>query len=297
MSVFGAIVSREPIDRGWSADRKYKVMTAEGKRYYLRISPMEQLQNRKLQFSHMEQVRDLGIRVCEPVEFGVCDEDCYTLLGWVDGKDAEPVLPGLSGQKRYALGMEAGEMLRAIHGLPAPFAAAPWAERWGRKLDTKLAAYEACPLKYEKGELYLDLLRRERHLVEDRPTVWQHGDFHCGNLMLDEALRLWVIDFDREDIGDPWYEFNRIIWDVRVGAEYACGMVDGYFGGAVPEEFWRLLRLYQCQNMISSLPWALDFGEEEIKIARENADRVLSWYDDLKEVVPNWYKKYKKHVI
>ena len=290
MSVFGAIVSREPIDRGWSADRKYKAMTAEGKSYFLRISPIEQLQNRKLQFSHMEQVRDLGIRVCEPVEFGVCDEGCYTLLGWVDGKDAESVLPGLSGQKRYALGMEAGGMLRAIHGLPAPFAAAPWAERWGRKLDTKLAAYEACPLKYEKGELYLDLLRRERHLVEDRPTVWQHGDFHCGNLMLDEALRLWVIDFDREDIGDPWYEFNRIIWDVRVGAEYACGMVDGYFGGAVPEEFWRLLRLYQCQNMISSLPWAMDFGEEEIKIARENADRVLSWYDDLKEVVPNWYR-------
>ena len=180
-------------------------------------------------------------------------------------------------------------MLRTIHSLPLPFEPEPWAVRYGRKLDAKLAAYESSPLKYEKGALYLDLLGRERHLTENRPMVWHHGDYHCGNLMLDSQLRTWVIDFDREDIGDPWYEFNRIIWDVRVGAEYATGMVDGYFDGQIPEEFWRLMRLYQCQNMISSLPWAAGFGEEEIRIARENAELVLRWYDDLREVVPSWY--------
>ena len=51
-----------------------------------------------------------------------------------------------------------------------------------------------------------------------------------------------------------------------------------------------LLRLYQCHNAIFSLPWAVDFGEEEIRIAMDNADRVLEWYDDLREVVPNWYR-------
>lgn len=291
MSIFDTIVSRESIDRGWSADRKYRAVAADGTAYFLRISPMERYENRKLQFLHMEKVRDLGIRVSEPVEFGVCGEGCYTLLGWIEGRDAEEVLPELTGAQRYAYGLEAGRMLRTIHTLPAPFEAAPWAERFGRKMDAKAALYGACPLKYEKGELYLDLLRRERHLIGNRPTVWHHGDFHCGNLMFDADMRLTVIDFDREDIGDPWYEFNRIIWDVRVGAEYARGMVDSYFGGDVPEEFWRLLRLYQCQNMISSLPWAVDFGDEETRIAIENADQVLGWYDDLKEVVPNWYRK------
>ena len=291
MSIFDAIVSREAIDRGWSADRKYRAVTADGTAYFLRISPREQYENRKLQFSHMEKVRALGVRVCEPVEFGLCPEGCYTLLDWIEGRDAEGVLPELTGAQRYGYGLEAGRMLRTIHTLPAPFEAAPWAERFGRKMDARAALYEKCPLKYEMGELYLDLLRRERHLIADRPTVWQHGDFHCGNLMFDETTRLTVIDFDREDIGDPWYEFNRIIWDVRVGAEYARGMVDGYFGGEVPEQFWRLLRLYQCQNMLSSLPWAVDFGDEEIKTAIENAEQVLHWYDDLKEIVPNWYGK------
>ena len=290
MSVFDTLVSREPIDRGWSADRKYRAVDADGNAYFLRISPMGQYGNRKLQFSHMQQVRDLGVRVCAPVELGTCPEGCYQLLGWINGRDAEAVLPELTGAQRYALGLESGRMLRTIHSLPMPFASEPWSVRYGRKLDAKLALYENSPLKYEKGHLFLKLVRRERHLVQDRPTVWHHGDYHCGNLMLDSQLRTWVIDFDREDIGDPWYEFNRIIWDVRVGAEYACGMLDGYFGGEVPEEFWRLLRLYLCQNMISSLPWAVGFGEEEIRIARENAARVLDWYDDLKEVVPSWYR-------
>ena len=42
--------------------------------------------------------------------------------------------------------------------------------------------------------------------------------------------------------------------------------------------------------MISSLPWALDFGDEEIRTATENAAPVLSWYNDLLEIVPNWYR-------
>ena len=290
MSIFETIARREPISRGWSGDRKFKAVAADGTAYFLRISPLARYENRKLQFSHMEQVRALGIRVCEPVEFGICGEGCYQLLGWVTGRDAEDILPKLTGEQRYDLGCRAGRMLRTIHTLAAPVKAEPWAVRYGRKMDMKMDLYKKCPLKYEKGELFLELLRAERHLVEGRPIVWHHGDFHCGNLMLDEGLDLWVIDFDREDVGDPWYEFNRIIWDVRVGAEYARGMVDGYFGGEIPDEFWRLLRLYQSQNMISSLPWAVDYGEREVEIAIQNAAIVLDWYDDMKEIVPNWYR-------
>ena len=289
MSVFDTIVSRESVARGWSADRKYKARTADGKTYFLRISPREQYENRKLQFRHMELVRDLGVRVCGPVEFGSCPEGCYMILEWVAGRDAEAVLPGLSGQEQYRCGLEAGRMLRTIHRIRVPFETAPWGERYGKKLDKKLEAYRKSPLKFEKGALYLELLKRERHLAEGRPTVWCHGDFHCGNLMFDEQMHLTVIDFDREDISDPWYEFNRIIWDVRMGAMFASGMVDGYFDGEVPAEFWPMMRLYQAQNMISSLPWSLDFGETEIRMALENGEMVLQWYDDLRKVVPNWY--------
>ena len=291
MSIFSSIVSRTPVDRGWSGDRKYQAFTADGTAFFLRISPMTKLENRRLQFSHMEQVRDLGVRICAPVEMGICDEGVYTILQWVEGRDAEGVLPTLTEQQQYAYGLEAGRMLRIMHTLPAPMEVEPWSVRYGRKLDAKLEAYRNCPVQYEKGGLYLKLLEAERHLVENRPQMWLHGDYHCGNQMFNENMELVVIDFDREDAGDPWYEFNRIIWDGRAAPAYARGMVDGYFSGEpIPAEFWRLMRLYLSQNMISSVVWARDLGETDLQIAIENAQRVLDWYDDLKEVVPNWYR-------
>ena len=291
MSVFNTIVSRTPVDGGWSGDRKYKAIAADGTAYFLRISPMHKYENLRLQFSHMAKAQALGVRLCAPVELGVCEEGVYTLLQWVDGRDAEGVLSTLDEASQYAYGQEAGRMLKAMHTLPAPIEVEPWAVRYQRKLDAKIAAYRACPVQYEKGELYLELLKRERHLAKDRPQMWLHGDYHCGNQMFNEQMELVVIDFDREDAGDPWYEFNRIIWDGRAAPAYARGMVDGYFDGApIPAEFWRLMRLYLSQNMVSSVVWARDLSERDLAIAIENGNRVLEWYDDLKELVPIWYR-------
>ena len=39
MSIFDGIVFRTPVDKGWSGDRKYKAVTADGTAHVLRISP------------------------------------------------------------------------------------------------------------------------------------------------------------------------------------------------------------------------------------------------------------------
>ena len=103
---------------------------------------------------------------------------------------------------------------------------------------------------------------------------------------------LGIIDFNRFDYGDPWEEFNRIVWCAQKAPAFAAGMVDGYFDGEqIPELFWRLMRLYLSQNMISSVVWARDLSERDLQIAIENGNRVLEWYDDFHELVPNWYHR------
>ena len=68
-------------------------------------------------------------------------------------------------------------------------------------------------------------------------------------------------------------------------------MVDGYFEvEQIPAEFWRLMRLYLSQNMVSSVVWARDLSDYDLQIAMENGNRVLEWYDDLRELVPSWYR-------
>ena len=152
--------------------------------------------------------------------------------------------------------------------------------------------YEACPLKYERGgDAFLSYIARNRHLLKDRPQSYQHGDYHIGNMMINQDGVLIVIDFDRDDFGDPWEEFNRIVWCAQVAPAFASGMVDGYFDGEVPLEFWKLLALYISSNTLSSLPWAIPFGEKEIQVMQNQAEQILQWYDEMARVVPVWYHR------
>ena len=289
--IYDAIVSRILIEKGWSVDKKYCVTTACGKKYLLRVSTTERFERRKQEFARMERVATLGIPMCMPIEFGVRDEGVYVIQSWIDGHDAETVIPAMSLEKQYAYGLDAGKILARIHSIAAPMDTPDWETRFNAKIDRKIAMYENCPLKYENGDAMLQYLAKNRHLLADRPQSYQHGDYHIGNMMIDREGKLIVIDFDKDDFGDPWEEFNRIVWCAQAAPAFASGMVDGYFDGAVPMNFWCLLALYICSNTIGSLPWAIPFGENEICVMRDQAADVLCWYDHMRTVIPLWYSK------
>lgn len=289
MSVYNTIVTRAPIEKGWSGDRKYCATTADGSKYLLRISPQEKHDRRKREFDRMCEAVALGVPMAQPVEFGVCDEGVYTIESFIVGVDAEGYISGLPAEKQYSYGLDAGRILAKLHTIPAPGDAPEWEPRFNAKIDRKIAMYENCELKYENGQPFLAYIAENRHLLADRPQTYQHGDYHVGNMMVDSNGVLAIIDFDRDDFGDPWEEFNRIVWCAQAAPAFASGMVDGYFDGEVPMDFWRLLALYICSNTLSSLPWAIPFGEGEIRVMCDQAAQVLEWYDDMKNVVPTWY--------
>lgn len=279
-----------PISAGWSADQKFQVTDESGARYLLRISPPETYEKKAGAYARMETAAALGIPMCRPVALERQADGVYFLQTWIDGEDAEPVIPTLSGEQQYRYGMDAGHILRQIHSVPAPASQEEWEIRFNRKLDRKIAGYENCPLKYENGEAFLSCIAENRRLLRSRPQSYHHGDYHIGNMMLDRADTLTIIDFDRDDYGDPWEEFNRIVWCAQVSALFASGMVDGYFGGPPPMEFWRLLALYISSNSLSSLYWAIPFGEKEVDVMRRQAKEVLAWYDNMRNPVPTWYQ-------
>ena len=290
MSVYQNISSRTLIEKGWSGDQKYCAITADGQKYLLRISTIERLERKRREYEKMGEVAQLGISMCMPVEFGTCDEGTYSIQSWIDGVDAEETIMAMDADTQYRYGWDAGQILAKIHTIPAPTDAPSWETRFNAKIDRKISMYESCELKYESGgDAFLDYLSCNRKLLKDRPQSYQHGDYHIGNMMIDKNGVLTIIDFDRDDFGDPWEEFNRIVWCAQVAPDFASGMVDGYFDSEIPMDFWRLLALYICSNTLSSLPWAIPFGEEEIKVMRKQAAQVLEWYDGMKSVIPTWY--------
>lgn len=286
MEYFGR---RALIRKGWSGDKKYRIRTENGYRL-LRISPSDRHDRAVQVFRTMKRFFDLGIPMCEPIELGVCEEGVYSLQGWIDGEDAEQALRRMPSDRQYAYGLEAGEILRRMHVIPAPKSTEPWEIRFGRKIDRKLESYAACPIRIEGGESLVSYLEENRGLLLGRRQVLQHGDYHTGNMMLGRDGRLYVIDFDRCDVGDPWEEFNRIVWDAQLSPDFASGMLDGYFGGEIPNEFWALLALYIASNTLGSIPWAIPYGQREVGVMRRQAAQVLSWYEGMTRTVPSWYR-------
>ena len=291
MRVLENIISRKEIDKGWSGDRKYCAVTADGQKYLLRISSIDRLERKRREYEKMSKVAELGIPMCLPVEFGTCEEGAYSIQSWIDGEDAEEAVRAMDTDAQYRYGLDAGKILAKIHTIPAPDDAPDWEERFNAKIDRKIAMYESCELKYEcGGDAFLKYIADNRHLLHGRPQCYQHGDYHIGNMMIDRNGVLTIIDFDRDDYGDPWEEFNRIVWCAQAAPAFASGMVDGYFGCDVPMEFWKLLALFISSNTLSSLPWAIPFGDKEIQVMRKQAAQVLQWYDGMKNVVPSWYQ-------
>lgn len=284
------LISKQPIDKGWSGDKKYCVTDTNGTKYLLRISPLEKSAKREQMFIMQKQVEKLGVPMCNPVEFGECEEGVYTLQTWIDGKDAEDVIPTLTASEQYALGIEAGMILKKIHSIPAPIDQPDWEDRFNKKMDRKIQMYNDCPIKFDGAEYIIEYIEANRHLLRGRPQCYQHGDYHIGNMMLENG-KIVIIDFDRYDFGDPWEEFNRIVWCAQAAPLFASGMVDGYFENDVPLEFWKLLAMYIASNTLSSVAWSITFGDKEIETMLNQAKEVLCWYDNMQKVIPDWYRK------
>jgi aminoglycoside phosphotransferase (APT) family kinase protein len=174
--------------------------------------------------------------------------------------------------------------------LPAPSDTEDWETRYNGKIDRKISQYQTCPIRISDDDKFLDFISQNRPLLKDRKQTYQHGDYHVGNLIITSGADIGVIDFNRSDFGDPWEDFNRIIFCSSVSPSFANGRIDGYFDSAVPEDFFRLLALYISVNAISAVPWAIPFGDNEIHTMLEQAEYILRFYDDFSTVVPKWYK-------
>ena len=156
----------------------------------------------------------------------------------MNGKDAEDIIPYLADTEQYAYGLEAGRILKTIHSLPAPETLPDWEARFQAKIDRKIKMYHECPIKFDGAENFIAYIEENRHLLANRPQTFQHGDYHIGNMMIENG-KIVIIDFDRYDFGDPWEEFNRIVWCAQASPLFASGIVNGYFDSRVPIEIGR----------------------------------------------------------
>lgn len=286
----------EKIHKGYSSDEKYIGYDSDGTPLYVvRTFGIERETEKRSEFRCLEIMEQQDVKCSRAVEMGVLPELKlgYMIVSFVEGNEASEELPLLPTEAQYRIGVEAGRELRKIHQVRGPEQGRPWHERMAEKHRRYRTSYAQCGVKIRNEEELLSFIDRHLSLMQDRPSLFQHDDYHVGNLILNDSKLSGVIDFNRSDCGDPIHEFVKVgIFSAEVSVPFSVGQIDGYYDGKQPEgDFWPLYSLYLAMTLISSVVWILKVRPEELELMMQKIDKVMEDHENFELIVPKWYSR------
>ena len=283
----------QAVDKGYSKDQKYHIITNEQEHLLLRCSLIKNFFQKEREYQFIRKVEETGITMTKPVSFGICNEGqwVYLLLTWVEGVDLEEVLGNFPVERQYELGRQAGNILRTIHQIPLNEDENPIETKIPKKL-LQLEKYEHSLRRVENDEGVVEYVKQNIQKIWREKPTYLHGDFHPGNLIYQSDGTIGVIDFNRWEIGDPYEEFYKLeSFGVELSIPYCIGQIESYFNDQVPEQFWETLAVYVAHSSLYSIEWATQFDEEEIMGMVQRYHASIKHFDHYKQIVPTWYKK------
>ena len=279
---------------GLSGDRKIYVETDDGQRLLLRVSGSDAIDRKRDEYEMTMTAYRHGVPAPQPLGFGSCEggKSCYALFRWMDGKDAESMLPEMSEAAQYALGRKTGELLRKIHSIPSPSPAhvETHAVRFGRRVDAWIARYHSKPEAHcEAGDRTVRYLQKSCTAIAKRPQTFIHGDYNTENIIVMPTGEIGVIDFNsyNTSYGDPWEELTGMAWMPALHFAFHSGQINGYFGGEPPAAFWSALCYYLAYSALTALTDAE--GLNGVDNGAEIAERIFAWTDNFTRPMPVWY--------
>ena len=283
------IYPKELISKGYSEEIKYKVKA--DKKYFLKVSPLSFTKKKQLELKYISFLEE--VKFPKLIEIRYESDSIHSLYEWIDGVDFRDYVTRLTDKELYQYGIQAGEFLKMIHSNSIEEHSDNWEEYYVQKSMKKIESFRKTNINFPEIETYIDYILTHQYLLHDRPISLCHGDFHVGNMMVDlHTKELIIIDFGSLEIGDPIEEFNRMIWTAQLSDEFATGLINGYFNGKnIPDEFWKLMAYYMACDVVGSIPWAVNYGNDQLTTMLERAKLVLDWFDDFERVIPKFYKR------
>ena len=281
---------KELISKGYSQEMKYKVKA--DKNYFLKISPLSFFKKKELELKYIS-VLEKVVKFSKLIEVRYEANSIYSLYEWIDGVDLRDYVTRLTDKERYLYGIQAGIFLQRIHAITIEEESINLYEFYLQKSMRKIESFRKENINFPEIEPFIDYIQSHQFLLQDRPISLCHGDYHVGNMMIDlKTKELVIIDFGSLEIGDPLEEFNRMIWNAQLSEEFATGLINGYFNGKnIPDVFWKLMAYYMACDVVGSISWAVNYGNNQLITMLERAKLVLDWFDDFERMVPKFYKR------
>lgn len=277
---------------GWSSDRIFHIVDAQGQHLLLRTSDAAQHTSKHHEFQWTQHLAAQGIAMSQPLAFGLFDSgrQVYSLLSWIEGQDGAHWVAERPAAACHELGLQAGRILQQIHSVAVP----PGTENAEQQMRAlylkKLEQYRSCGYQVAHEQDFLQFIEQHFHLLADAPRVFLHGDYHLNNMIVGADDQLSIIDFNRCRLGDPARDFNRLaLFSCNLSSDFARGQIDGYCAGKADPGFFTRMAFYVAFDTFFSVIWAMAFGEEQIHASLQRTQKVWEDFAGFSSVVPRWY--------
>ncbi|GIO40779.1 aminoglycoside phosphotransferase family protein [Paenibacillus apis] len=279
------------IHKGYSSDKKYIVHSSEDRKFLLRLFELNEYDQKQNEFSILQQMQRYDVECSRPLEIGKSSTAGYMLVSFIEGHDAMDELPKYSVSEQLNIGFEAGVELRKMHQYIAPNHVSPWFERKVNKHTRYIGQYLTCGVRVRNDEKIISFIDQNIKYMKQRPNVFQHDDFHVGNIVVKNKHLSGIIDFNRYDWGDPIHEFLKVgIFSREISIPFSIGQIKGYFQNEQPGElFWRLYSLYLAMCVFSTVVWTLKVTPETMDQMLDKIYTFLEDHDYFNRIKPNWY--------
>lgn len=283
----------EPITKGFSRDRKYRVTTLSDRKLLLRVMPIQQCSRKDEEFRLMEQLYLGNVKVPEPIMIGQCEDLslCYYILSYLEGMDAEEALKDYSAAVQFNIGVEAGKDLLVMHQYEAPPGVAPWYQRITKKHKNYIDAYKKLDTPVIHAEKIMRFIDESEPYLRNRPNRFQHDDFHPANIIVSEGKYAGVIDFNRYDWGDPFHDFVKMaFFSSQISIPFSVGQLRGYFQEQkIPDDFWKIYSVYVAMSIFASVVWTMRGFPENMDHMMDRINRVLEDHKYFEREQPIWF--------
>ena len=285
---FGSVVKVVPITKGFSDDKKYRLVTSD-QEMLLRVSAAGS-RTRKQEFALMQKLYLSGVRCNRPLDLFEIEEQAVicALFSYLPGQDAEQLIHTLSPENQFEVGFEAGKDLRAINRVSRP--TSDWKARKWHKHQRYLEQYRQGQIRFAHDEKVLRFIDENYDRAEAEVDHLQHDDFHLGNILVNDRHYAGVLDFNRYDWGDPLHEFVKLEWFTwPVSRHFAAGQIAGYFGEKPLSDPERLqTAVYIAMSIVSTVVWTRIYHPKTWPVTEAGMISILERYDYFDNVHPQW---------
>ena len=290
-----------PLEGGSDGESRYLLLSGKNK-YLLSDSDMNLWGRRFVQYYCWRDIAHLHINMpkilhknCQDDHNG--EEKVLCVFTYVEGCPISEYLRRANRYEAYRIGVRVGNMVKEIHAVEVDYHMhhqSPWLRHYEYVQRNALEAYRPHPLTDTFLQYYTehsDTLKKYNSTVhytyfdggykKDNLIVFVTNELTLDNLVICDG-EPGLKNISGIDVCDPMYEFRFMASFALCNEYFATGVIDGYFDGEIPEDFFGILKYYTCEYVIS------EFGKT---LTEHDVNGILEFYGHMKEEIPKWYQR------